>query len=406
LVVVLLQRRMRAAFREIRAQTARMNATMNEQILGMTTIQAYGRQRAAARDFDASNRAYQAATLRSVLWDALQDGAIDTLAALCLSFLVVSLGYRPVSFGTLVAFSFLIAQFFEPIATLGQRYALLQSAMAGAERVFNLLDVDAHDCLVRRGLPASHRELALRFEDVVFSYRPGVPVLDKVSFSVARGERVALVGPTGSGKTTITAIALRLYDPKSGVVRVNGEDVMSLDRDTLRRRFAVVPQEVVLFPGSVASNIAVDDEPDRSKVEDVLRRIGAADLFERRAGGIDARVDEQGANFSAGERQLIAFARALYRDAPILILDEATASIDSDTESKVQHALKEVLHGRTAVVIAHRLSTIRAADRIVVLQKGRVVEQGKHEALLEQRGLYARLHELQFARTAEGTTPA
>ncbi|HWA73529.1 MAG TPA: ABC transporter ATP-binding protein [Polyangiaceae bacterium] len=398
LLVVLLRRRMREAFRDIRAKTARMNATMNEQVTGMTVIQAYGRQASAAREFDVSNVGYREANLRSILFDALQDAAIDTVSAICLASIVVSLGYRPVTFGTVVAFSAYITQFFEPITTLAQRYTQLQGAMAGAERVFKLLDTEAPDCPPGTGLPPADRELALSFEDVSFSYKPGVPVLEHVSFAARRGEKIALVGPTGSGKTTVTGLALRLYEPSSGVVRVDGDDVMGLDRESLRRRFAVVPQDVVLFPGTVASNVAAGETPDLPRVEAVLRRIGALDLFERRPNGVEARVDEHGANFSAGERQLIAFARALYRDAPILILDEATASIDSDTESRLQHALEELLRGRTAIVIAHRLSTVRAANRIIVLHKGHIVEQGSHEELLAHGGLYARLYDLQFSR--------
>jgi ATP-binding cassette subfamily B multidrug efflux pump len=398
--VVFLRRRMRETFRDIRAKTSRMNATMNEQVTGMTVIQAYSRQAAASRDFDAANVGYRQANLRAILWDALQDAAIDTVAAICLASIVVSLGYRPVSFGTVVAFTAYLTQFFEPISTLAQRYTLLQSALTGAERVFRLLDTDAPDARpVTNPKPAGDATLAVSFEDVSFSYKAKIPVLSHVSFRAKRGEKIALVGPTGSGKTTITGLLLRLYEADAGTIRVDGDDIRGLSREQLRRRFAVVPQDVILFPGTIATNIAAGETPDRTRVEEVLRRIGAEKLAQR-PGGIDAPVDEHGHNFSGGERQLIAFARALYRDAPILILDEATASIDSDTESRLQHALSELLRGRTALIIAHRLSTVRAADRILVVQRGKIVEEGSHEELLQKGGLYTRLHDLQFARKA------
>jgi ATP-binding cassette subfamily B multidrug efflux pump len=400
--VVFLRRRMRETFRDIRAKTSRMNATMNEQVTGMTVIQAYSRQGAASRDFDAANVGYRQANLRAILWDALQDAAIDTVAAICLASIVVSLGYRPVSFGTVVAFTAYLTQFFEPISTLAQRYTLLQSALTGAERVFRLLDTDAPDAPpVTNPKPAGDATLAVSFEEVNFSYKPKIPVLSHVSFRAKRGEKIALVGPTGSGKTTITGLLLRLYEADAGTIRVDGDDIRGLSREQLRRRFAVVPQDVILFPGTIATNIAAGETPDRTRVEDVLRRIGAEKLAQR-PGGIDAPVDEHGHNFSGGERQLIAFARALYRDAPILILDEATASIDSDTESRLQHALEELLRGRTALIIAHRLSTVRAADRILVVQRGKIVEEGSHEELLQKGGLYTRLHDLQFARRPSG----
>jgi ATP-binding cassette subfamily B multidrug efflux pump len=234
---------------------------------------------------------------------------------------------------------------------------------------------------------------------VTFAYKPGVPVLRNVSLAAKRGEKIALVGATGAGKSTVTAVLLRLYEMQSGQVRVFGRDVRSWPSDELRRSFAVVPQDVFLFPGTVASNVAAGDvEPDRARVVRALTRIGALDLFERREGGLDARILERGTNFSAGERQLIAFARALYRDPPILVLDEATANIDSDTEGRLQRALEAAMEGRTALIIAHRLSTIRAVDRIVVFHKGEVVEQGTHEELLAHQGIYARLHRLQFAK--------
>ncbi len=398
LLVMLVRRRAREAYREIRAKTARMNANMNEQVSGMAVVQAFNHERGAAREFDEINGAYRDANIRSIKYESVQDAAIDTVSAICLASLIVSLGYHPVSFGTLVAFNAYVVQFFEPISALAQRYTILQSAMAGAERIFGLLETDAPDAPSGEATLPKSDDAAFELEHVDFEYKPGVPVLKDVSFRARRGEKIALVGPTGAGKTTISALLLRLYDTQGGVVRVQGQDVAGMDRDELRRRFAVVPQDVFLFPGTVATNIAASMTPDHARVEAVLRRIDAWDLFASRPNGVDGAVDEHGSNFSAGERQLIAFARALYRDAPILILDEATASVDSATEARLQHALEELMRERTALVIAHRLSTIRAADRIVVFHKGRIVEQGSHEQLLEHGGLYARLYELQFAR--------
>lgn len=405
LLMVGVRGRMREAFREIRAKTARMNATMNEQVAGMGVTQAFRREARAADEFDDINRAYRDANIASIKYESMQDAAIEMITAVCLASIVVAFGYHRVSFGTVVAFNAYVVQFFEPISALAMRFTLLQSAMAGAERIFGLMDgagESERDAPPRKAALPGDRQLALAFERVTFAYKPGAPVLSDVSFAARRGERIALVGPTGAGKSTVTQLLLRLYEVESGVVRVDGDDVAGLSRSALRRRFAVVPQDVHLFPGTVAANIAAGEEPDRERVRQALSRMGALDLFERRPQGIDTPVDEHGANFSAGERQLIAFARALYRDAPILILDEATANIDSDTEARVQHALEALLEDRTAIVIAHRLSTIRRADRIVVFHKGRVVEQGTHDQLIAQGGLYARLHELQFARSAAG----
>jgi ATP-binding cassette, subfamily B, multidrug efflux pump len=394
------RKRHREAFREIRAKTARMNATMNEQVSGMPIVQAYGRQEAAAEEFDVINEGYRDANIRSIKYDAMQDAAIETVMAVCLALVLVALGYHPVSFGVLVAFNAYIIEFFGPISALAQRYTIVQSSMAGAERIFALLDVTDTDAQAEGGSANDgDPSLAISFEQVTFAYGEGNPVLQGITFAAKRGEKIALVGPTGSGKTTIASLLLRLYEPGEGVVRVNGRDVRGLARADLRAEFAVVPQDVFLFPGSIADNVAAGETPDLERVAAVLRRLHAEEIIANRPGGLLAPVEERGGNFSAGERQLIAFARALYRDAPILIFDEATASIDSDTEARLQGAVDELLRERTAIVIAHRLSTIQAVDRIVVLHQGRVAEQGTHDELLASGGLYAKLHTLHFSRT-------
>lgn len=404
------RQRIRDAFREVRSKTARMNAYLNEQVSGMAIVQAYAREERSAEDFDDINAAYRNANNRSIVFDATLDAAIEMVSSLCIATAlwyagVHSLSSR-ISFGTLFAFVAYIDMFFVPIRDLSTRFTMVQSAMAGAERVFELLDnkdEDAAASASEAAAPAAAGDPGVAFEldSVTFGYKPSVDVLHDVSFAAKAGEKIALVGATGAGKSTVASLLLRLYDIKVGAVRVFGRDASAYPRDELRRKFAVVPQDVFLFPGSVLSNIAAGDvAPDRARVVRALERIGAFDLFERREGGLDAPVLERGHNFSAGERQLIAFARALYRDPPILILDEATANVDSDTEARLQRALEGAMKGRTALIIAHRLSTIRAVDRIVVFHKGHVVEQGTHDDLLAAGGVYSRLYRLQFAREA------
>jgi ATP-binding cassette subfamily B protein len=398
----------RKAYRDIRTKTARLNAFLNEQVSGMAVVQAFGRENAAAAEFDETNLAYRDANFRSIKFEATLDAVIEMVSYMCIALVLISAGVSAATVGTVAAFIAYIRQFFEPISSLSQRYTLVQSAMTGAERVFELLgttEVDAPQPMraaSEEPRAPSRAELSFELDHVDFEYKKGVRVLHEVSLTARRGEKIAIVGATGSGKTTIASLLLRLYEPTSGSVRVLGRDVKSYGRSELRQNFAVVPQDVYLFPGSIATNVAVGDaSPDRKRVEEALDHVSGLDLFARREGGIDAKVEERGANFSAGERQLIAFARALYKNPPILILDEATASVDSDTESRLQRALAVLMEGRTALIIAHRLSTIRAVDRIIVLSKGRVVEEGRHDELLARNGLYARLYRLKSAQDAE-----
>ena len=406
LIVNAVRKRSRSAYRDVRARTARLNAFLNEQVNGIAVVQAFAQEASTAAEFDAVNVDYREANKRAVYYEAVLDAAIDMVLTLCIASILWYAGVRRLSdhaitFPLLVTFTQYVRQFFEPVSLLSQRYTLLQSAMSGAERIFQLLDekdVAPPALPPEQCTPPGPPGEAIALEHVDFEYKPGTPVLRDVTLRAGRGERIALVGATGAGKTTVASLLLRLYEPQGGAIRVLGKDVRGYEPAELRRQFSVVPQDVFLFPGTVLSNVGVADaEPDRARAETALRRIGAYDLFARREGGLDARVDERGMNFSAGERQLLAFARAIYRDAPLLVLDEATASVDSDTEARLQSALEEVMRDRTALVIAHRLSTIRAADRIVVFHKGRVVEAGPHEELLALGGVYARLYRMQFA---------
>jgi ATP-binding cassette subfamily B protein len=406
LIVNYVRKRSREAYRDVRTRVARLNAYLNEQVNGIAIVQAFVRESSMAAEFDGINVGYRDANKSAIYYESVLDAAIELVSTLCIASILWFAGLRSfgehvITFGLLVKFTQYIRQFFEPVSQLSQRYTILQSAMAGAERVFQLLD---ETDVVPPALPEAERgaagaaDEAIALEHVDFEYKAGSPVLRDVSFSARRGERIALVGATGAGKSTVASLLLRLYEPQGGAVRVLGKDVRGYEPHELRRNFSVVPQDVFLFSGTVLSNVGIADAtPDRARVEESLRRIGALELFERREGGLDARVDERAQNFSAGERQLIAFARAIYREAPLLVLDEATASVDSDTEARLQKALEEVMRGRTSLVIAHRLSTIRAADRIVVFHKGRVVEMGTHDELMARSGVYARLYRMQYA---------
>lgn len=408
LVTNFVRKRSREAFRDIRAKTARLNAFLNEQITGIAIVQAYAREEATAVEFDEINEAYRQANKKAILYEAVLDAAIEMVGTVCIASILFwagldRVGNRHIQFSLVVVFTQYIKQFFEPVSMLASRYTMLQSALAGAERVMGFFDQAELEpgALAVAEMGGNDTE-ALALDHVTFEYKAGRPVLDDVSLVIPKGAKVAFVGATGAGKTTVTSLALRLYETTEGSVRVMGKDVRNYDPKVLREQFSVVPQDVFLFAGTVLSNLTLNSgevtEEERARAEEALIRVGGSGILQNR--GLTARVDERGQNFSAGERQLIAFARALYRDAPILILDEATASIDSDTEAKLQKALFEVMAGRTAIVVAHRLSTIRAMDTICVFHRGQLVEKGSHDELLVKGGVYAKLHRLQLAAEA------
>jgi ATP-binding cassette subfamily B multidrug efflux pump len=390
-------------FRDVRHHLSRLNAYLNEQINGMTLVQAF-RQEVTARDeFADINGAYRDANFRAIRFDAMTYAIVEGIATIAIA-LVLLFGtglYEAggVEIGIFVAFVEYLRRFFAPITELSTKYTVMQSAMASAERCVDLLDqpiaITAPDAVAP--VPDTDRGHVV-FDAVDFEYRPGEPILRGLDLEVRPGEKIAIVGPTGAGKSTIVKLLARFYDPQGGSVRLGGADLRGLEPEAVRRRLAVVLQDPYLFEGTLRENVSLGDpELDQAALDAAAERTRAAAVIARQVDGWDASVGERGGRLSSGERQLIAFARALARRPDVLVLDEATSAVDPETEALIQQGLEDLLEGRSAIIIAHRLSTIRKADRIVVLSAGRVVEQGSHEALLAQGGLYKTLYELQFA---------
>jgi ATP-binding cassette subfamily B protein len=396
--------RARDSYRKVRVRLAALNSFLQENVTGMSVVQLFNRERAQLDRFNALNRDLYDAHILSVMAYAVFFPAIELLSAVAIA-LILAYGGGDVirgamTFGSLVAFIQYAQRFYRPIADLSEKYNILQSAMASSERIFDLLDREPRiqDPPAPRRLPGPRTQPSeVVFEDVRFSYNPGDPVLHGVSFRVAPGEKVAVVGYTGAGKTTIINLLSRFYEVDSGRVLINGVDIRDLTLSDLRRDVAVVLQDVFLFSGSVAENITLGNHAiGEEKMREVSRYINAEKFIAKLPGGYAETVGERGKSLSVGERQLLSFARALVYEPKLLVLDEATSSVDTETEYLVQDALKKFMAGRTAIVIAHRLSTIRDVDRIVVLHKGRIVEEGPHHELLSKGGLYSELYELQF----------
>jgi ATP-binding cassette subfamily B protein len=432
LATIIFQRVMRAAFRQVRQRLARINAYLNEQITGILVTQLFNREELSRVRFDDLSKEYQTAQFRSLTAFGVFFPVVSFLAITGTA-LLLNLGGQVVlndlaTIGLLVAFIQYSDLAFQPIRQLAENYNTLQSAMASSERIFRILDTEADvkDPDHPRSLSQPVRG-EIEFKDVWFSYdlgvgdqesgvgeqhhehtfptpdpRPLTPdpwVLRGISFTIPAGQSVAIVGATGAGKTSLTSLIARFYDIQKGSITLDGVDIREVKQSELRRHIGAVPQDPVCFSGTIASNIRLHDESiSDEQVRRAAEIANAAKFIERLPGEYEYEVRERGSNLSVGQRQLLAFARAIaFNPEVLLILDEATSSVDTETEALIQEALERLLHGRTSLVIAHRLSTIRHVDRIIVLHKGRVVEDGSHEELLAKRGYYYRLYQLQFA---------
>jgi ATP-binding cassette subfamily B protein len=402
--------RARDAYRVVRQRLARLNAFLQESLQGMTVIQLFARAREERRGFQALNDVYRRALFGSTVFEASLYASVEALGSVALAALIWHGGRQIVAetltFGALVAFIQYTSRFFLPIRDLGAKYAVMQAAMIGAERIFGLLDLPPTIVSPPRArVPVRGAgTAALAFEGVWFAYDTGHWVLQDCSFAVCPGERVAIVGATGEGKSTCARLVNRSYDVARGRILVDDVDVREWDLHRLRRHVGVIFQESVLFTRTVEANLrlGVDGAVSRAELERAATVANVRDFIETLPGGWLTELAERGANVSHGQRQLLAIARALVYNPLVLILDEATSSIDPESEARIQVAMNRLLADRTSVTIAHRLSTIQGADRILVLHRGRIHEEGTHAELLRQGGLYARFHELGLGEQGSG----
>ena len=392
----------RRAFLRARETASAANAALAESVHGVRAVQEMGREDVNFALFDEKATDNLRAHLKASKFTNVMIPIVDTMTGGAMAIVVIVGGGLvlddALDVGVMVAFLFYVQRFFDPIRSLTMQYSIMQRAFAAGQRIFEVLDVEIEVNDKPDAIELGETDGAIEFRDVTFGYVADRPILKHIDLRVVPGETVALVGPTGSGKTSITALIHRFYDVWDGQVMVGGHDVRDVTQDTLVRQVAMVLQEPFLFSGSIHNNIRyARPEATREEVVAAAKAVGAHDFILRLAEGYETELDERGVNLSLGQRQLLSFARALVADAPILVLDEATASVDSYTELQIQRALARLLKNRTAVVIAHRLATIRGADRIIVLQDGEIIETGSHDELMRAGGLYSRLYRMNYA---------
>jgi ATP-binding cassette, subfamily B, multidrug efflux pump len=406
--ILWLQKRYRRANYRVREELSQLNADLQENLQGLEVVQMFRREAVNSERFARTTDAYRQAVTGTILYDSAISAFIEWVALGAVA-LVLALGGWMVTgglidLGTLTTFILFSQRLFDPLRQMAERFTQIQGGMTAVERIGELLEQP----LEIRDLPAAERSLAatagaslsrspgaITFEHVSFAYRPDDPILQDLSFHIDPGEHVALVGPTGSGKSTVIRLLCRLYEPQQGRILLDGVDIRELPIASLRRRLGVVLQDTFLFSGSVADNLRLDAPVSDADLARTCRELGIEPLLQRLEGGLNTELRERGGNLSSGERQLLAVARVAIRDPSVLVMDEATAFLDPSTEATLQRDLERLLHGRTAVVIAHRLATVEAADRILVLRRGRLIEQGSHRQLRAAGGLYAQLAELQ-----------
>lgn len=391
----------REAYRKVRTRLSRINSNLSENISGMKTVQIFGVESKKYSEFDEINTSYSTAAMEQIKVFAIFRPLMDMTYQLALCILIWVGGTAvlnlTIEFGVLYAFVIYIQKLFQPIFDLSEKFDILQSSMASSERIFMLLD---NDSIIKNPKEPKHIGRAqgdIEFKNVWFAYNDEDWVLKDVSFGIKKGETVAFVGATGAGKTSIISLITRLYDIQKGEILIDGVNIKEMSKDELRKNVATVLQDVFLFAGDIKGNVRLNNENiTDEEIVKACKYVNANIFIEKLPDKYNAEVNERGTTFSQGERQLIAFARALAFNPPILVLDEATANIDTETESLIQDALNKLTKGRTTIVVAHRLSTIKNADKIIVMHRGRIREIGSHSELLEKKGLYSNLYKLQY----------